>query len=70
VIAQATEPAAEAPAPAATNGQRQTAVDDAPRVGSFVTIAQITITIAIQQYTAASTSGSTTPSTATLKAAA
>ncbi|MCC7044774.1 MAG: EF-hand domain-containing protein [Acidobacteria bacterium] len=68
VIAQVAEPE-EAGAPAATNGQRQTAIDDAPRAGSVVTIAQITITIAIQQYTAASTSGSTTPSP-TLKAAA
>lgn len=64
-------PAAEAvtatAAPATTNGQRQAAANEAPPVGSLVTMTQITITIAIQQYTAVS--GSTEPSS-TLRAAA
>jgi hypothetical protein len=61
------EPASAPAAPATTNGQRQTADSQAPAVGSFVTMTQITITIAIQQYTAVS--GSTEQSS-TLRAAA
>jgi hypothetical protein len=63
----AAEPVSATGAPVTTNGQRQTATSDAPPAGSFMTITQITITVAIQQYTAVS--GSPEPSN-TLRAAA
>jgi hypothetical protein len=69
VITQAAAPAAGDAAPDAPAEQPQTGVSDAAPAESFVTLTRITITIAIQQYSAVNTDGSTTPSN-TLKAAA
>ena len=54
------DPASEAAPPTTTNEQPQPPVGDAPTPGTFMTITQITITIAIQQYTTVS-AGSTAP---------